>query len=410
MNKDSGSLSLKSKAIILLPLCFFAIYDSAISSFAPILQKLSIQFPEASITLIQMAIALPTVTYTPTALLVGLFATYYKKKRIAQFALIILFLGGLSPIFFHESIYTLLISSAFIGIGQGLIAPLTHSIISEHFNGNERGTAMGINKGANYLGAALLTLIIGRLALLGWYNAYWVYFLVIPVFIITSVFLPEGELDQKLLGKNVGLKGIKNVFTPALIYMVFVLFTAALLMFTFYTSIAMLVVEKGLGNMSEATNIISFNSIAGLIAGLSFGFLLKIFKKYVLSIGFASITISFFLLFFSNNLTTLIISGILFGLGAGLQEVGGIYFVSESVPKSSITLAMSITIAGIGVGISLSPIAINSIKQFFWGTTTISSGILLAGFGYLILFIVETIREKIFNKNSTIGLHSSNRK
>ncbi|MFZ7121421.1 MAG: MFS transporter [Eubacteriaceae bacterium] len=388
----------------LLPLLLFAIFDSMFTSFAPILARIAESFPNVSTTMIQMILTMPSLTLVPTTLFAGVIATYIHKKTIAQFALVIMGIGGIIPLIIHSSINALFISSAIIGVGQGLLMPLSSSIICEYFSGRERGTVMGFRQAADYIGAAALTILAGYLGLFAWYNVYWIYILVIPVLIITSIFLPKGNLEVKLVGKGIGLKGIKNILTPSFIYMCFICFFVSGLFFAFYTNISMMIVEKGIGDSADAAKVSSLNFILSLIVALSFGFILRLFKKYTLAMGFLILSLAFFILSFATSLSVTIIGGMVFGLGTGYQQICSIFYISESVPKTSATIAISAALAVIGLGVSFSPIIINTVKQAVIGVDTATASLLVAGVGYLIVFIVELIRETVFNKNSNIGI------
>ncbi|HEY3425163.1 MAG TPA: MFS transporter [Negativicutes bacterium] len=404
MANQAESGNLKSKVQIMIPILLFVVFQAAFQAFSPVLAQMKVVFPGASTTLIQMIITIPSLMSIPVALLSGFCATYFTKKRIVQFALSVMFIGGMVPLLIHADIEAVLASSALIGIGQGFLISISTALISEYFDGNERGTTLGFKQVASNLGIAALTIAIGYLATSAWYNAYYVYILVIPILILVSIFLPNGKLDDKIIGKGVGTQGIKNVFTPAGIYMFLLMFFMGATLFTFYTNIAMMITEKGLGDASIVGRVSSVNSIITLIVGFVFGFLLKLFKKYTLTTALLILSVAFFTLSFSTSLSVITLACALIGLGAGIQQISSVYYLTESVPKTAITMAISIAMALISVGVTASPIMVNTIKRVAFNSETASASLLVAGSAYAIMFIVEIIREMTFNKNSTIGI------
>lgn len=393
----------KEKGKILIPLLLFIIFQSAFNAFSPILKKMAEMFPDTSTTIIQMVLSFPSLVSIPVSIFAGLLASYVYKKRLTQIALAVMLIGGILPILIHGSIYAIFVSSGLIGLGQGLLISLSGALIAEHFDGNQRGTVFGFKQVASSVGIAALTVAVGYLGTIAWYSAYWVYILVLPILVLVTMFLPKGKLDEKLVGKGVGLKGIKSIITPSFIYMCIVCFLMGALLFTFYANIAMMIGEKGLGDSSAVGKVTALNSLMTIGVGLIFGFVLKLLKKYTLSLAMFVMCSAFLILSFSTTFSVVAFGGIVFGIGAALQQAGSIYYVSESVAKTSNTLGIAIALALISLGITLSPVMINTAKQVVFGSTTASASLLVAGCGYGIMFIVEIIREAIFNKNSMIG-------
>jgi Major Facilitator Superfamily. len=404
MTNQVKSNIFKEKGKILIPILLFVIFQSAFNAFSPILAKLAEVFPDTPTTLIQMVLSIPSLVSIPISIFAGLMASYVHKKRLVQIALTVMLVGGLLPILIHTSIYAIFASSALIGLGQGLLISISGALIAEHFDGTERGTVFGFKQVASSIGIAALTVAIGYLGIIAWFNAYWVYILIIPILILVTMFLPLGELDAKLVGKGVGLKGVKSILTPSFIYMCIICFFMGALLFSFYANIAMMVVEKGFGDSSAVGQVTALNSLMTIVIGLIFGFMLKAFKKYTLSLAMFVMCAAFLILAFSTNFTVVMLGGIVFGLGAGLQQASSIYYVSESVSKTSNTLAIAIALALVSVGITFSPVIVNSLKQVVFGSTAASASFLIAGCGYGIMLIAEIIRETVFNKKSQIGI------
>lgn len=399
----------KKNMKLMIPIGLFAIFDSAFTSFSPILSRISEVFPEVSTTVIQLILTLPTLTLIPASLLAGFLASYITKKTIANISLIIMLIGGLIPLFIHSNVYILFVSSGLVGVGQGFIKPLASSLVCEYFDGRSRGMYLGFKQAANYLGAAALTMLIGFLSMFAWYNVYWLYLLVIPVIILTNMFMPKTNLEVKLISKKTGLLGMKKVFTPAFIYMCLIITVLAALQFAFYTNISMLVVEKGLGDSADAAKVTSLNFVLSLGIALSFGLLLKLFKKYTLAIGLLILSSSFFILYLSNSITMAIIAGMIFGIGGSFQEIGTVYYITESISKSVATMAISIAMVFISLGITVSPIIVNGLQRIFFNEVTSTGSMIIAAYGYLVLFVIELIREIVFNKNSNIGQLATNK-
>lgn len=389
---------------IMIPVMLFAVFQVGFQSFATVLANIASVFPNESPTLIQTIMTIPSLMTIPVSLLAGLLASYMTKKTLVLFALGSMFAGGMIPLAVHSSVYYLIISSAFIGIGQGFLISIASAILAEHFDGVTRGTSMGLKQAASSIGQAALTILTGYLCLGAWYKAYYVYFLVIPVIVLVTVFLPKGKLDQKLVGRGVGLTGVKNLFTPTMIYMSIVFLLLGLFYFTFYTNIAMSITSKGLGDASAIGIATAFNNVTTILIGLILGYILRLFKKFTMALALIIIGAGYFVLAGAPTLSVISLGGIIFGIGAGIQMPSAVYYVTESVSKESSSLAIAISMALVSVGVSISPVVVNSVTTALGGKIDGTTGLYVAAAAYMIMFAVEVIREVFFNKNSKIGI------
>lgn len=387
---------------IMFPILLVAVFQSVFNAFSSVLADIAVYFPDVSTSLIQSIITIPSLMSIPTSILAGILASYVTKKNLAIFALGSELVGGMIPVFLHNSIYALIASSVFIGIGQGFLISIASALVAEHFTGNERGAAMGIKQAASSVGIAALTVLTGYLALSGWYKAYYVYLFVIAIIILVILLLPKGNLDVKLVGSGVGSGGLKKVFTPGMIFYAILFFFVGAVNIAFYTNIAMSIMEKNLGDSSAIGVATAWNSLLTIVIGLIFGLILRMFKKYTFAIAMLIVGISYIVIILAPNLTMVAIGGVIYGIGSGIQMPSSVYYVAESVPAEASALAMAITMATLSLGITLSPAILNSIAGIF-GKVSASSALTVAAVGYFILVIVEIIRELSFNRNSSIG-------
>lgn len=187
---------------LLVPIGAFAIYDSAFSAFSAILAVLGELYPDISRAGIQMVLAVPSLMSVPATLLTGFMTSRVHKKTIAEAALVLLLVGGLLPlVIIRPHIGILFASSALIGVGQGLLHPLASMLVCQYWeDGSERSRVLGFKQALNYLGAAVVSLLVGALALARWSFAYLVYLGVVPVLIISARKLPRGGLEERLVG------------------------------------------------------------------------------------------------------------------------------------------------------------------------------------------------------------------
>ena len=114
---------------VMIPVMLFVMFQSAFNSFSSVLAAITEVFPDASKTLVQMILTIPSLISIPMGLLAGVLGSYVYKKYLVLFSLLMELIGGLLPLFIHGSIYSLVISSALIGIGQGLLINVASAVV-----------------------------------------------------------------------------------------------------------------------------------------------------------------------------------------------------------------------------------------------------------------------------------------
>jgi MFS family permease len=387
------------------PVAVFATFQSAFMTFSTVMADIAKVFPHESTTVLQMILTVPSLMSIPISLLVGILASYIYKKHLVIFALICEIIGGCIPLATHSSVAVLLVSSAFIGIGQGFLISISSAILAEHFDGNTRGWAMGLRQAATSIGTACLTVLTGFLCEIAWWKAYFIFLLVIPVLILTLILLPKGNLDAKLLGKGLGLSGLKRVFTPGAVYWCVMAFFLGCFSYSFYLNIGMSIASKGLGGSAVVGLATAWGSVLTILVAVGFGFILRTFRKFTMALGMLVFAAAFLILYGAADLTAIIIGGIINGIATGIQMPGSMQFLTESVDREASTMALAASNAGTSLGITLSPVIVNAFSGLLGPVNGTTSMAVAAG-GYMILFVNEIVRELV-NKNSTIGLSAA---
>ncbi|MCI8468155.1 MAG: MFS transporter [Eggerthellaceae bacterium] len=388
-------------AILLIPICGFAIYDSVFQSFASILGVLQTTYPDVPVTVIQMILALPPMVSIPGTLLTGFLSAYIHKKRIAEFALVVIFIGGMIPVVFpNPTIYAMFACSACIGLGQGLLHPMANAIICQRWTDDEeRSRVLGFKQSFNYIGEVIVTMCIGFLALAHWGNAFLVYLGVIPIFIMTHVCLPKGELDKKLIDREHRAEGLRELLRPKMIYLLVIFFFAMMCLYGYYTNIAMLVQERQLGTTADVAGISSTISIVSLVLGVLYGAVSKRLGRFTLAVGFALLSCGMIVVANGFSLPMIVGGGVLIGLGVGIQQISTIYYISRAVSPRVVTLAVSIALSVISLGASLAPVVLHGVELLFAGAQTAAGGLLVSGAGYAILALVEGLQAALRRKD-----------
>ena len=392
--------------ILLVPIGAFAIYDSVFSAFSSVLAMLWETYPEVSRTGIQMVLALPAATSVPTTLLTGFLASYMRKKTIAEIALVFLLVGGLMRAALPAPhIALLFVSSALIGIGQGLLHPLASMLVCQYWEDkSERSRVLGFKQALNYLGAAVVSLLVGFLALAQWNFAYLVYVGVVPVLAISAAKMPKGGLEERLVDRRRRAEGLRKLATPALAYACLIFFAVSVFNFAFQSNIAMLVSEKGFGEVVDTAAITAMLQIASFVVGVFYGKIAKTFRNYVLLPGLALQAVGFLAVALAPGMALVFAGSALFGIGAGIQYVTTLYNTSKSVDRSVVSMALSLVLALTSLGFSVSPFVIEGAKGLLFGVGAgADMSMVVADAGCAALFVVDLVRARFFARRDGLG-------
>ena len=382
-------------ALVLIPVFGFAVYDSVFSAFSSILGVLGDAYPDVPRTMIQMVLSVPPLVSIPGTLLSGFLSSYIRKKRIAECALVVLFIGGMIPVVFQTpSIYALFACSACVGLGQGLLHPMANAFICQTWDDDsERSRALGFKQAFNFIGEALVTLLVGFLALSHWGNAFLVYLGVIPVFLIAHRALPEGTLDKRLIDRKSRAAGLKELFKPKAVYLFVLFFFAMMFLYGFHTNIAMLVGERNLGTTVNVSLVTSSVSVVSFLVGIAYGKLSKTFGPATLCLGFGCLAVGLLaVVVFGYSFPVLVAGGVLFGIGSGVQQISSIYYISKTVSKDVTTMAIAVLVSFVSLGATLSPLVINGVQELVFGVESASGSLAVAGCGFVVLASVEAAR------------------
>ncbi len=387
-------------AILLIPVCGFAVYDSVFQAFASILGMLHEAYPDISVTSLQIILSIPPLMSIPGTLISGFLSSYIHNKYIAEFALGIIFVGGMIPVVVPDpTIESLYICGICIGIGQGFLHPLANAIICQRWSDDiERSKVLGFKQAFNYIGEILVTLSIGFLALWQWRNAFFVYLGIIPVFIVTALFLPKDKLDAKLVSKKNHFEGLKELITPKIIYLLVLFSVAAMLLYGYYTNIALLVQERQLGNTADIAAVSSTVSIVSCILGIAYGIVSKTLKRFTLMTGFIILSAGMIIVALANNMVIVFLGAVLIGFGCGIQQISTIFYISKVASPRVVTLAISLALCGISLGYSCAPMVLGQIQIIISGQQSAMVGLMVAGGGYAILAVIEFVRSGLFER------------
>ena len=127
---------------------------------SPILGQLSTIFPHASEFDIQLLTSLPSLLTIPFILLSGKLTERVNNVWLLQVGLVVFALSGVLYLFSGQ-MWQLIAVSALLGIGAGIIVPLSTGLISRHFVGRYRTRQFGLSSAITNVTLVLATMLTG---------------------------------------------------------------------------------------------------------------------------------------------------------------------------------------------------------------------------------------------------------
>ena len=362
---------MKKIALLSLSLILTSAYSVSI-----VLPSLLQHFSEYTTAQVEILISAPSFAITVMIVLNAWLSRYMKDRPMIVGGLLLLSVSGMVPVFVQE--YPVVLASRiFLGIGIGLINAKAISIFSEYYEGREKG----YRGSAEVLGSAVMTLVAGKLVLIRWNLAFWVYALGFVIVLLYLVWVPGSmETGQSAGSQSAGAEKEsleaeadekRECWKKEVLTIAYALFAGFVICIYCSNSlrVPMLILEKKLGTESEASIILTLMMLMGIAAGVYFGKLTMWWKEKLPGVGCLLIGAGMLLTAYAGSLPL---------IGIGISIVGFFYTVlvtysfhqiSEQIPQSSINTATSIVLVGCNLGAACSPFVLKWMGRFSEGVS-----------------------------------------
>lgn len=153
-------------------------------AISPIMGKLQDIFPHASEFEIQLLTVLPNLVIIPFMLLSGKLSVGHSQSLLVTVGLVIYLFAGILY-FFAGSMIELILISALLGVGCGIVVPLAGGLIGQYFVGSARVKYLGWKSGISNFTIILGTLFVGMVANRNWHLPFVVYMVpIVPLCLI----------------------------------------------------------------------------------------------------------------------------------------------------------------------------------------------------------------------------------
>lgn len=364
-------------------------------AISPILDDMQSIFPHASELEVQMLESLPSLMIIPFMLLAGRWTVKGNKMRLLVIGTAIFLLSGV----WCTTSYTLvelIIASTLVGVGAGMIIPLSSGLVVDYFTGDKRVKQLGISSAVNNLTLVIATSAVGYLADVEWHLAFIVYLLpVVTLLLIPALSRTKPEPEPKSGAQNRQTAlNIKIIVGLVLFYFAI---TYTSLIVTYNTSyVASLAGMRS----SEAGVIISLFFLAIMAPGFMLNRIIAIFGRTVNLWSLVAMCVGLLLMSLPHpTATSLTVGAILTGLGYGVMQPIIYDKAATNAPPHLSTLSLAIVMTTNYLAILVAPFMIDGIDHLFH-----ASGHTFAYlFNSIVVLIIAIITALTYKSNRVLG-------
>lgn len=338
---------------------------------SPILGELSTIFPHATELDIQMLTSLPSLLIIPFVLLAGKLAEKRDFIRLLRVGLWLFATSGVLYLF-SSRMWQLMAVSALLGIGAGLIIPLSTGLISRYFTGEYRVRQFGYSSAITNMTLVVATAVTGYLAEVHWRLPFAVYLLPL-ISLVLSAYLKKDAASVTIKQAAAIIPPIQSTPVISGKYGIHIRHLVQLMLFYGLVTYVVLVVTFNLPFLMEAHHFSSGNS--GLMISLFFlaimapGFMLdslvKLLGNKTKLYSLLAIAIGLLLIWISPTEWLIVPGCILVGLGYGIiQPLIYDKTVDTAIPQKT-TLALAFVMVMNYLAILLSPFITDFFQWIF---------------------------------------------
>ena len=381
----------ENKSTIRVALLCLTMMIMAPTAISPIIANMIQSFPATQVTMIQFLLTYPCIIVIIVTLIMGKISTFTSKKVLACIGTLLIAMAGIGAYLFHSNIATLYLWATILGIGIGMTHTNAISLIADYFEGQERGTMMGLQSASGNVGAMIMTLVGGAIASTAWQSNYLVYLLALVGFFTCLFFVPTKNISTPVPEKSGALKN--ETINSAIFYYVVITIVFLALFNVSPVNFSLIVTERALGGTGFTGTVSGIFNVAGIFSGLLFSIITNKLKSLTIATGYALLCIGYFIIALSSSAFMLLLGAFIGGFSVCIV-MSKIYFNVTTISKpTTIAMAIALVTASTNIGSFFAPI-FTVVAQSIFHNSASEYRFLLAGIIALLGTIVIGIREK----------------
>lgn len=245
------------------------------AAMAPALGVISEYFSDEKTLFVQMIISMPAVFIFLTSFVFPKLAAKFRARTLLMIALAFYTIGGCVAGVFN-SIWIVLLMRALVGVGVGIIMPLSTGLLAFYFSPQEQEGLMGWSSAMNNMGGVIATLISGALATVSWRISFLVYLMGLISIVLCAAFMPNDKIQSDEADERRGsaepehvIPSTGQVFRSNYVYII-AMFLEMSTFFIYPANFAMVTVRAGVIPENLTAIIMAIMDLVAFFGGMLF--------------------------------------------------------------------------------------------------------------------------------------------
>ncbi|NLD19401.1 MAG: MFS transporter [Clostridiales bacterium] len=343
----------RSLAVTILSLSLLTVMAGA--AVAPALDVIRNHFSDANQMFVQMIISMPAIFIVITNMIFSRLCRVFRAKELVLAGLLLYVMGGCAAGLI-DNIFVVLIFRALVGVGVGIIMPMSTGLISFYYTRDKQDRLMGYSSAMNQMGGVVATLISGLLATISWRASFLVYLMGVISFVLCFKFMPNEKIGSRDGGKEKGVFKKNYMFVIAAFLSMFIFFV--------YPSVfAIETAKEGIIPQNFITIIMAGMDLVAFAGGLSFVHIKKHMGKPTRFVAPILFFIGYVVLLVIDGWMGAIVGSFFIGFANGLEIPFIISTASRQVGKAAATTVMPMISMALYLAQFLTPIILSSVSK-----------------------------------------------
>ncbi len=375
--KQSNPGRRKTLALAILSLSLLTVMAGA--AVAPALGIIKEHFAGTNQLLVQMIISTPALFIVLTSLVFPKLSAKFKARDLLMFGLLLYTAGGAAAGII-DSIYYVLLFRALVGIGVGIIMPLSTGLLAFYFTKDKQDRLMGYSSAMNQMGGAVATLLSGLLATVSWRLSFLVYLMGLISVVLCLLFMPNERIvsggkpastkqtgtaktDMTYIAKDQKKNSVLGEYHPFVIAMLLLMIS----FFVFPCDFAMETAKEGIIPQHYISVIMAGMDIVAFFGGLSFVHIKKAAGNHTRLVAPLMFATGYVFLAFAGGWAGALLGSVFVGFANGLGIPFIISTASQKAGKAAAQTVMPLLSASLYLAQFLTPVLLSLCEAAFAG-------------------------------------------
>jgi MFS family permease len=325
------------------------------AAVAPALDVIRAYFSHDDPMLVQMIISVPALFIVLTSFVFPRLCVRFGAKTLVTAGLVLYTAGGCAAGLF-SNIWTVLAARALVGIGVGIIMPLSTGLLAFWFPAGEQEKLMGWSSAMNQMGGVVATLLSGALAGISWRASFLVYLLGLGSIVLCLRHLPDEKIRND--AARMSPETIKENAAPAA-----AMFLLMVTFFVYPSNFAMVSAADGVIPQYLTSVIMASLDMVAFAGGLAFVHLKAAFGDGIRFLSPSLFLAGYLALAFAPAWAGALAGSALIGFANGVGVPYIISSASKKAGRSAASTVMPLLSAALFLAQFLTPAIISAAKH-----------------------------------------------